>query len=179
MPRGALPVDRGSPRWSELATIDSHVVQVPYLFQSWHASSDVALGWIHDGLTFHVEDLATGKTALFGGSQQGNPDYAYPQVIGSTAVALTAPDGYPDATVWDRSTETFVDLVNPAPPARVADARSDGQRLVWIVKPDENAPGELWTSPMTVTPASVAVSSRSRTICSIAGDPSGTLSSAM
>lgn len=140
-----------APTWNELTTV-STTYTFNHFYQAWFASSEVMLGWVADGKSLHVRDLATGKQALFGNGFLGNPDYAYPHVVGSSAVALTAPDGYPDVTVWDRSTEAFIDLVDPTPPLRVADANSDGETLVWIVKPDPDAPGELWTSPMTVTP---------------------------
>jgi hypothetical protein len=154
-PRGATESTYVAPTWAELSTVNK-TVQLSGPVQAWWASSDVVVGWIFDGKTLFIEDLVTGQTFQFGGSGgQGNPDYAYPHVVGASVVALTAPDGMPDVTVWNRSTGWPTDLVNPSP-LRVADANSDGQTLAWIVTPDWESPGELWTSPMATTPAELS-----------------------
>ena len=126
------------------------------LQQYWTAGGSLMASWLLDGATVKIVDGDTNQySVLLPG------DHTVPQIVGEHALALVYTEyDHGEVAVWSRKSGKVTTVVETIWPDRVKHVSSDGKTLAWIVQPDNDVPGWLWTSPFGETKGAITPQKR-------------------
>ena len=159
---GTIPAYVRTP-YAELATTTS-VLPFAVGNQGALANENTLAHFGLNGNSVTIFDAISNTAKTFGGSPY--PEYKQPNPVADSALMrcylAQAP---PAACIWNRSTHDVQPLLDKGA-AAVADAKSDGETLVWIQAPGTEQPdgsyppGDIWTSPFVTTASAVVPKKR-------------------
>jgi hypothetical protein len=139
--------------WNELSGAGK---PLPYhsLMQYWHAGGNLMVSWLLNA-SIEAADHAKGFDLI------QSADFGYPHVVAGRVLALTFPDfNHGEVAVWRPDVGQLETVVATSYPDRVMDVGGDGKSMAWIVQPDLDVPGWLWTSPWSDTKAGIVAQKR-------------------